>query len=128
MKCFYHHDRDAVGTCKSCQRGVCPECAVEFPHGLACKARCENDVESLIRLIQNNVKFAPANIRLIRAQRSGGLLAAGFYLVTGAVFVGGGLYERFTMIAVFGGCFLAFGVLTFIRVLRLTANDPKLES
>jgi hypothetical protein len=28
MRCFYHHDKEAVGSCKSCGKGLCPECAV----------------------------------------------------------------------------------------------------
>ncbi|MBP7275989.1 MAG: hypothetical protein KBA51_07280, partial [Kiritimatiellae bacterium] len=35
MKCFNHEDRDAVGTCKSCGKGVCRECAVDMGKGLA---------------------------------------------------------------------------------------------
>ena len=27
MKCFYHPDRDAVGQCVECSRGLCSECA-----------------------------------------------------------------------------------------------------
>lgn len=27
MKCFYHEERDAVATCKRCNKGLCKECA-----------------------------------------------------------------------------------------------------
>lgn len=41
MKCFYHPETEAVGLCKNCQRGLCPQCLTEYKHGLACKGRCE---------------------------------------------------------------------------------------
>ena len=41
MKCFHHPDRDAVGSCKTCGQGFCPECAVELGHGLAGREKCE---------------------------------------------------------------------------------------
>jgi len=52
MKCFYHPDRDAVALCKSCNRGLCRDCGVEVPPGLACRARCEADVAALNLAIQ----------------------------------------------------------------------------
>ncbi len=30
MKCFYHEDRDAVGTCQSCGKSLCKECASKY--------------------------------------------------------------------------------------------------
>jgi hypothetical protein len=51
MNCFYHHDRPAVGICKNCQRGLCPDCAAEVRDGLACGGRCEGKVELLSRLV-----------------------------------------------------------------------------
>jgi hypothetical protein len=35
MKCYYHHEVDAVGLCKSCSKGICPECAFDVGGGLA---------------------------------------------------------------------------------------------
>ena len=121
MKCFYHQDRDAIGTCKSCQKGLCPECAVDLSQGLACKSRCEDDVNSLIRLIQNNIKLSPTTSNIIRASRRGGMLSASFYIVLGVMFAGWGLHDEISLIAAIGICFLVFGVITLIRVLRITS-------
>ena len=30
MKCFYNEDRDAVGTCQTCGKGLCKECAAKY--------------------------------------------------------------------------------------------------
>ena len=57
MKCFYHRDKDAIGICKSCSRALCQECAAEFPKGIACKGRCEEDVRAVIELIERNVRL-----------------------------------------------------------------------
>jgi hypothetical protein len=43
MRCFNHPDRDAVGICSSCRRGVCVECAHEVGKSLACTGQCEDD-------------------------------------------------------------------------------------
>lgn len=29
MKCFYHENKDAVGQCKNCGRGLCKECVIK---------------------------------------------------------------------------------------------------
>ena len=98
---------------------------MDFPRGIACKARCEEDVELLIRLIQHNVKLAPTSAKFIKATRNGGILAACFCLASGALFLGFGIRESLTLIALLGGCFLVFGIVTLIRVLRLTSQLPK---
>lgn len=55
MKCFYHAEADAVGTCKHCHRGVCRECAAEREGGLACRGHCEAQVDQVNALIQRNI-------------------------------------------------------------------------
>jgi hypothetical protein len=121
MKCFYHQDRDAVGMCKSCQKGLCPDCAVDLSQGLACKERCEEDVRSLIRLIQNNIKLSPTSSSIIRASRRGGLIASTFYIVLGVMFAGWGLHDDMSLIIAMGVCFVIFGVISVVRVLRIIA-------
>ncbi|MGD2177434.1 MAG: hypothetical protein PVG71_06375 [Anaerolineae bacterium] len=37
MECYIHPDADAVGTCTSCGRGICSECAVEVQGKLKCR-------------------------------------------------------------------------------------------
>jgi len=54
MRCFYHDAAEAVAICKSCNRGVCRECAVEFPNGVACRNRCEAEVEAVNQIIDRS--------------------------------------------------------------------------
>src|SRR4030095_7607907 len=51
MLCFYHSSIEAVAICKNCSRGVCRDCAAEFPNSIACKNRCEAEVEAVNQLI-----------------------------------------------------------------------------
>lgn len=37
MKCYNHPDVDPVGSCTSCGRGICSECAVEVEGKLVCR-------------------------------------------------------------------------------------------
>ena len=57
MRCFYHPQADAVGTCKHCHRGLCSECASEREGGLACRGRCEAAVDAVNALIRRNVQL-----------------------------------------------------------------------
>lgn len=43
MKCFVHQDRDAVGICKNCQKGLCIECAVEVENGISCQGKSQQE-------------------------------------------------------------------------------------
>jgi hypothetical protein len=54
MRCFYHDSTEAVAICKSCNRGICRDCTVEFKNGVACKNRCEGEVEALNQIIERS--------------------------------------------------------------------------
>jgi Flp pilus assembly protein TadB len=84
MHCFYHRDVEAIGSCKNCARGLCPECAAEVENGLACRSRCEAEVAALNRVIARN-KTA--------YQKASGtyLQTAVFYVLLGAVFLAAGV-------------------------------------
>ncbi len=56
MKCYNHHDSDAVGICKNCNKGICPECLTEIPNGIACTETCVDEVTLLNELISKNVR------------------------------------------------------------------------
>jgi len=53
MRCYYHSHSDAVGLCRNCAKGLCPECAVEVSQILACKSRCEKAVQSINQMMQS---------------------------------------------------------------------------
>ena len=121
MHCYYHQDKEAVGGCKSCGKGLCPECAVDLGKGLACRGRCEADVQAVIALVDRSIKLSPTTTRLIESGRS--LRSSGFTfnLVIGVIFIAWGLQdtERFSFITIVGVCFLAFGGYGFWQARRL---------
>jgi sulfite exporter TauE/SafE len=86
MNCFYHLDRPAVGICKHCQRGLCPDCAALVDDSLACKDRHETQVHAFHQMTERN---------LLASARAGANYArsAWFYLLTGLLFAGFGLYQ-----------------------------------
>lgn len=51
MECFYHSGATAVGICKYCGRGICQECVADAQQSLACKDRCESEVEQLDEMV-----------------------------------------------------------------------------
>ncbi len=64
MVCYYHPDRQAVGLCVHCQRGICSDCVQVVEDVLACKNRHEVQVrESLerARREQGQARRARAN-------------------------------------------------------------------
>lgn len=54
MKCYKHNETDALGICKSCQKGVCRECIVDVEGRIACKDSCEQEVKDLNEMILKN--------------------------------------------------------------------------
>ncbi len=41
MRCFVHEDRESIGVCVACGRGVCRECLSEEGGAVSCRNRCE---------------------------------------------------------------------------------------
>lgn len=121
MSCFYHHERDSVGGCKSCGKNLCPECAIDLGKGLACRGHCEEDVRALITLIDRNVKLSPQTARMLASSRKITSNAALFNVVTGVIFIAWGLAdtERFSFILILGICFLVYGVFGILQTRRL---------
>jgi hypothetical protein len=87
VKCFYHHDADAVGSCKACSKGLCSACAVDVGQGLACRDACEEQVRRINQLVDRNIRMSPASEQVLgkhpRAYLGNGI----FSIVAGGVFV-----------------------------------------
>lgn len=43
MKCYYHKDRDAIGFCDNCGKGICSECSAEVKGKTYCY-KCMKDI------------------------------------------------------------------------------------
>jgi hypothetical protein len=151
MRCFYHQEKEAVGTCKSCGKGVCVECAVDLGKGLACRSRCEESARAIIQLVDRNIQLSTSPVQAqlvvppsvqhtsqstdyigaqltshIRETRHFRWGAGAFCLIVGAVLLATGLLQRVVVLNIVGACFVAFGVVCFIRARRDVAQ-PRLS-
>lgn len=109
MRCFNHQDREAIGSCKACAKGLCPECAVDLGHGLSCKGPHEEIVESYSLILKFNartVSAAPRNI----------YFAPVFCIAMGAMFMWFGRDEYRGLLFIMGGLFIAYGVFMSARL------------
>jgi hypothetical protein len=128
MNCFYHPNVVAVGTCKSCSKGLCRECAVDLGKGLACKGACEKDVAAVIKLIERNIQLSPVNEQLVNTARGNRYIGAVFYLIFGFLFLSFAAYQYFTagfqpgdlLLWGMGATFLIFGLVVLKRALRFS--------
>ena len=74
MKCFNHYEKDSVGTCKQCGRGLCPSCIAPDLRSMACLHRCEEQVARLDGFLEQSV-LNKYNTTLV------GSLIAGFMFI-----------------------------------------------
>ncbi|HEX4140249.1 MAG TPA: hypothetical protein VHY09_07870 [Candidatus Methylacidiphilales bacterium] len=127
MNCFYHQTVPAVGTCKSCGKGLCPQCALDFGTGLACRGRCEEQAKAISDLISQNVAQASVSKQILASAWKNRFLNAAFYLVFGFMFAGFGVYrfaisgfeEPVVFFGFMGVGFLVFGFIILWRVLNM---------
>ncbi|MFO0880392.1 MAG: hypothetical protein U0840_23855 [Gemmataceae bacterium] len=80
MKCFYHQDRDAVGLCQSCGRGLCLGCAADLTEALACQGKCERSVHRLLAVRKSSLET-------VRPGLGARLVVPAFLMLTGLLFV-----------------------------------------
>lgn len=118
MECFYHEGRQAVGSCRSCLKGLCRECAVEYDKGLACRLRCEEDVQDLIATIDQSVRYRALSTAYVRATPKVMMGIAMVSLFVGLFVSGWGLsLPQYDEIALLGIPFFALAAIA-IRVSR----------
>jgi len=122
MRCFYHHDREAVGFCKSCNKGLCPDCAVDLNKGLACKDYCEEDVKGMIALIDQNIANRARSANILNNARANTYVQSALFAACGVGFIamGGAMGESSISLPIFvlGLVFVALGAFSFYRALR----------
>ena len=122
MKCFRHIAIDAVGSCKVCCKGLCPECAVDLGHSLTCRGDCESEAA----LIHAQIL---ANRQTISAQKRNRYFTPIFLLVCGFVFAAVGISSGgvASFSAVLGFVFLIMGAVLLYLTRRL-AQEIKSDS
>lgn len=127
MRCFYHEDKEAVGSCKSCGKGICRECAVDLVKGLACRGHCEADAQELIQFIDRNIQLSATSTNLIQSSRGVRSGTAIFQFVMGAVFIAWGLtdIDRLIFLVVLGLGFIAYGGYWLFLARKIAVGTKK---
>jgi hypothetical protein len=82
MQCFTHPTEAAIGTCKSCGKGVCRGCAIEVDRGLACSKQCEPVAAGLSRWEQAAIR----NVGFSAAQRIMTPVMAVLFICSGIIY------------------------------------------
>lgn len=124
MECFTHEGRPAVGTCRSCTKGVCRSCAVDLGRGLACAGRCEDAARALIASLEQSMRIQHLSSGVVSAAPMlwGGIawvsLGVGAFVSVWALTL-----PHFREIALLGIPFGALGVIA-LRVARRTSSRP----
>jgi hypothetical protein len=109
MQCYNHADRNAVGVCKACQKGLCAECAKDLGFGLSCHGPHEQRVAEVEALISRNASVQ-------RVAGAAKYAAPAFYIFMGLVFSVYGLFfaRSSQFIVILGIGFLAFGIYVLL--------------
>jgi hypothetical protein len=47
VKCYNHHEKEAVAICKNCHKALCDDCLSDVGNGIACRNSCEDRVLAL---------------------------------------------------------------------------------
>lgn len=113
MRCYNHADRESVGSCKACCKGLCAECAVDLGFALSCHGPHEQRNAEIEELISRNASVQRAAGRAKYA-------APVFYLFMGLIFTGYGLLSsrEMSFVVLLGIGFLAFGIYALVANLR----------
>ena len=113
MRCYNHHEIDAVGICKSCGRALCPSCAAEVEKAVACRGRCETDVSTLLSLNRNALTFA-------KGTKQARYLGPAMLMAIGAMLVSIGLsYDGVDLATGAGAVVVAVGIALLVIQYRM---------
>ena len=154
MLCFYHHDKQAVGLCRYCGKGICSECSVDLGGGLACRNRCEDKVRGVTLMVDQTIKASenPTKMQLVdpgrlppkaptpifeaitvrvdqhiqQTYRFKLTVAAG-YATVGVLLFAGGITREMLFLTIAGLVCASLGIYTIIQARKLASpsKPPK---
>jgi len=114
MRCFVHHDHEAVGICRACGKGLCPDCAVDLGHSISCKGACEQKAQEFHeQFVRNEV--------ILKTQKRNRFFGPAIIFAMGVIFFGFGLTDRrlFNFITVFGVFCIILSIILLMLQRRL---------
>jgi hypothetical protein len=90
MNCYRHQSLSAVGTCKTCNKGLCPDCAFDVGNGLACRGQCEAKVSELNQMWERSARIYGLGVHKSRIPSTGvllwGLMALAMWAIAGLAY------------------------------------------
>ena len=117
MKCFHHHDVDAVGVCKLCTKGICPACATDLGYALACKDSHEATVREHY---EYSTTIMNRNKKALEMQPKTQRVTNFFTLMIGVIFFAFGLWRYSPFSLIFGAAFILYWLYVTFYNARLT--------
>ena len=124
MRCFVHHDHEAIGICRACGKALCPDCAVDLGHAICCRGACEQMAREIhAQTIRNNVIQNDERKRLYSWFSALAIAQGTVYALFGLIFLMYG-WQYF----VFSSLYLAPGLVQIVlgfwllRLRRRTLN------
>lgn len=106
MKCFYHEDRDAVGTCQTCGKSLCKECAGKYT-----PVTCEDCHVAIVAKARNDREKAKQDALIDTKAEMIKAVAIG--LVAGIVVVGSMYATHFEGLSLYWYAPIAYFLIAF---------------
>jgi hypothetical protein len=130
MRCFVHHDHEAVGICRACNKGLCPDCAVDLGHSISCRGACEQKAQKMHAEFVRGIAMMNRSEAILNAQKRGRFILLAFCILLGAVYIGFNFSARdpFNFGTVSGAIFLIFGLALFVRQHRMYKTIDRNQS
>jgi hypothetical protein len=121
MRCYRHHESEAVGTCKHCFKGVCTECAKDSGIGIVCSPQCQEELKSAKAMLDRYKQTFPL---VAKTYARNAILLALF----GAVFIGFSLIEgresgMFGFLLASGGVMVVGAAFAFLMSRRFAKSS-----
>lgn len=112
MNCYNHRTVAAIGVCKNCNKGLCPDCITDVENGIACTTTCVEEVKTLNALINKNKN---ATDRVSSSYNR----SAFIYFAVGILFISTGLfYPELKFYMFFGGGIFILGALLMLNTAK----------
>lgn len=93
MHCHTHRSETATGICKSCGRGVCPNCARESALSITCSQECEDNAAALQTMNERAMQIYGIGPDKPKGLPTNTVMPA----VMGLGFLGWGAYDYFVL-------------------------------
>ena len=115
MKCYIHPDVEAIGTCTSCGKAICPACSMEVGGKLVCKP-CGEKIATQCVTIQAANKKEPVLALLLSLV--GGLIS-GLLIGLGQIYNGQVKKGIILCVAHVGAWAVIIGIYVIISIVTL---------